>query len=127
MVGVERASALFVARIPVLERPGRTRYVRVDDIFWIEAQNQYVRLHVPGRSYLARSPSISIAELERRLDPVRFMRVHRSHIVSLERVEILESEGRARRCAVMSSNDAIPVSPGKWDLLRAALSSMELH
>lgn len=53
---------------------------RVD---WIEAERNHVRLHVGGRSHLLRA---TLAALEARLDPARFIRIHRSRIVNAERV-----------------------------------------
>lgn len=49
----------------------------------IEAEQNYVRLHAAGRSHLIRG---TLAGLERRLDPRRFLRIHRSHIVNADRV-----------------------------------------
>jgi two-component system LytT family response regulator len=64
---------------------GREKTVVVDvgEIDWIEAADYYATLHVGGRSHLLRE---TLNELERRLDPARFFRVHRSAIVNLERV-----------------------------------------
>jgi two-component system, LytTR family, response regulator len=61
----------------------KTLVVNADEIDWIEAADYYVTLHVAGKSHLLRE---TLAELERRLDPQRFFRVHRSAIVNLERV-----------------------------------------
>ncbi len=68
--------------------PHRGEIVRVaaEDIEWIEAERDYMRLHVAGRSFLIHQ---TIAELERRLDPERFLRVHRSTMVRRDRVASL--------------------------------------
>jgi two-component system LytT family response regulator len=57
--------------------------VTLDDLDWCEAADNYVRLHVKGKRMLIRE---TMQTLERRLDPRRFVRVHRSAIVNLERV-----------------------------------------
>ena len=57
--------------------------VRVEEVDWVEAQGNYVRLHASGASHLLREP---LHRLEARLDPRRFVRVHRSAIVNLDRV-----------------------------------------
>jgi len=62
---------------------GRTLIVPVAEIDWIEAEDYYVRLHVGERSHLLRRP---LADLEAELDPERFVRVHRSAIVNVDRV-----------------------------------------
>ena len=58
---------------------GRQVRVSVDDVEWIEAEGDYVRLHIADRSYLIRSTMGSIA---RRLDPSAFVRIHRRSIVA---------------------------------------------
>lgn len=109
-------------RVPVSERPGRTRYVRVGDIDWFEAHGQYIRLHLGARSMLARTPTLSIDSLVRHLDPHQFIRVHRSHIVNLCCVEATETDGRGRRFAVLTGERRVPVSQQYWTKLRASLS-----
>ncbi|HZF68852.1 MAG TPA: LytTR family DNA-binding domain-containing protein, partial [Gemmatirosa sp.] len=61
----------------------RRLFVAVTDIDWIEASDYYVRLHAGGRSHLLRE---TLQELETRLDPRRFVRVHRSAMVAVDRV-----------------------------------------
>jgi two-component system LytT family response regulator len=65
----------------------RLRLVAVDDIDYLSADGNYVQLHVGARSYLVRE---TLASLEARLDPARFLRVHRSTIVRLDRIEEVE-------------------------------------
>ncbi len=74
-------------RLPV--RVGlRTRLVELDDVDYMEARANYVRLHAGERSYLVRD---TLSGLEARLDPTRFLRIHRSLIVNLARVQEVES------------------------------------
>ncbi len=61
--------------------------IDVDSIDWAQASGNYVNLHVAGRVYPMRS---TMAALEQKLDPARFVRVHRSHIVSLSRIASIE-------------------------------------
>jgi two-component system, LytTR family, response regulator len=67
---------------------GITRFVRVKDIEWIEAAGVYVTLHTSGKEYLYRA---SLTELAQSLDPVRFLRIHRSVIVNVESIVQLET------------------------------------
>ncbi len=62
--------------------------IKVADIDWIEAQDKYVRLHVGRESHLLRE---SISNLETRLDPKKFLRIHRSHIINIDRIQKLET------------------------------------
>ena len=58
--------------------------VKVDDVDWIESSANYARLHARGTPYLVR---MTMSELEKRLDPVRFARIHRSTIVQVDRIK----------------------------------------
>jgi two-component system LytT family response regulator len=65
---------------------GRVIFVRSQEADWVEAEGNYVRLHVGTQSYLVRE---TMSALEARLDPRRFARVHRSTIVNLDQVREL--------------------------------------
>lgn len=71
----------------VVRDGSRVSFVRVEDIDWIDAAGNYVKLHVAGNVHLLREP---LKTLETRLDPDRFLRVHRSAIVNLERIASVE-------------------------------------
>ena len=64
----------------------RTHVVRTDDIDYCIAAGNYVRIHAGAAEYLMR---VTLTELARRLDPSRFVRIHRSTIVRAERVVLL--------------------------------------
>jgi two-component system LytT family response regulator len=63
-------------------------FVRTEEIDWIEARNYCAKLHVGDREYVVRETMNRLAE---RLDPSRFVRIHRSTIVNLDRVQSLEA------------------------------------
>lgn len=69
----------------------RTLLLPVDDVEWLQAADNYVRLHFGGRTALHRA---TLTELETRLDPARFVRIHRSHVVQLSRVREWRARGR---------------------------------
>ncbi|HET6204972.1 MAG TPA: response regulator [Planctomycetota bacterium] len=73
-------------RFPV-KAGGRIVFVRAEEIDFVEANGNYVRLRVGGKGHLLRE---TMASLEGRLDPARFVRIHRSTIVNLDRVRELE-------------------------------------
>lgn len=110
----ERSLRLFGQKIvklaaatPTLEEPrwdrlviksgGATRFLRVSEIDWIEAAGVYVTLHTGGKELLYRT---SLNELAGKLDPRRFVRVHRSAIVNIESILQLE-----------------PISHGEYDIV----------
>lgn len=78
----QEQSPQYLQRIPVKES-GRVVLIDVDDVDWIEAADNYVALHVGKRSHLLRR---TMSEMERQLDPARFIRIHRSRIVNIERI-----------------------------------------
>ena len=83
---VAPASGTYLDRVPV--RIGaRICLVPVEEIDYCEVEANYVRIHAGGHSYLVRE---TLAGMEAKLDPVRFLRIHRSLIVQTARVESLE-------------------------------------
>lgn len=71
----------------VVKSGGSTRFIRVADIDWIEAAGVYANLHIGGKEVLYRA---ALHELADRLDPVRFVRIHRSAIVNIDSILHLE-------------------------------------
>lgn len=69
-------------RVAVKTR-GNLGYVEVASIEWIESQGNYLALHVGSRAYLIRE---TLASFERRLDPGKFVRIHRRMIVAVDRI-----------------------------------------
>jgi two-component system LytT family response regulator len=89
-VGGEREREVHLERF-VIKARGRVFFLKADRLEWVEADGDYTRLHVAGKSYLVRK---TMNELEARLDPAVFVRVSRSAIVHLDRIEELEPESR---------------------------------
>jgi two-component system LytT family response regulator len=77
-----------LAAVPV-ELAGRTRYVRRDDVRFVEAQGDYVRLHTPTGAHLVRIP---ISRLEEHWEHAGFSRVHRSYLLAVPAVRELRSD-----------------------------------
>jgi two-component system LytT family response regulator len=73
----------YLARLAV-KRNQRIVLVKVADIDWIESSGNYAHLHAQGASHVVR---MTMGELERRLDPSQFARIHRSTIVQIDRIE----------------------------------------
>ncbi|GAA3761352.1 LytR/AlgR family response regulator transcription factor [Salinactinospora qingdaonensis] len=94
-----------LAVVPV-EAAGRTRYVRREDVRFVEANGDYVRLHTPAAAHLVRMP---ISRLEEYWSPTGFVRVHRGFLVSLRAVRELRSDARGGLLAHTDLGD-VPVS-----------------
>ena len=90
--------------IPV-ELGGVTRFVSSSDVRYVEAQGDYARLHTSTGSHLVRIP---LAVLEDRWANAGFVRVHRSHLVSLKHIDELHLG--SGRCTVRIGDTEIPVS-----------------
>jgi two-component system LytT family response regulator len=71
----------------IVKSAGRIMFLRADEIAWIAAADNYVYLHVNGASHLVRD---SLKAMEKKLDPERFARVHRSAIVNLSSIAELK-------------------------------------
>ncbi|MBC7790912.1 MAG: response regulator transcription factor [Anaerolineae bacterium] len=71
----------------VVRSGGKLHFVRADDVDWIDAEGNYVRLHVGGRSHLVRD---RMKAVEAKLNPAKYVRVHRSAIVNVDRIASLE-------------------------------------
>jgi two-component system LytT family response regulator len=82
-----RAERAYPARFLVRDAKGGLYFVRADEIDWVDAQGNYVRLHAGGRAHLVRD---TMKAIEAKLNPASFVRVHRSAIVNLDRVQRLE-------------------------------------
>jgi len=78
-----------------------------DDIRWIEAAGDYARLHTDNKTYLS---STGIGALADRLDPKRFARVHRSHIIAFPAVDHLRSDGSGGYQAILDDGTKVRVS-----------------
>jgi two-component system LytT family response regulator len=81
-----RAQSSHIERI-VIKSGGRAFFLKTDEIDWVEAEGKYVRLHVGKESYLVRE---AISSLEAQLDSKKFLRIHRSTIVNIDRVRELQ-------------------------------------
>jgi two-component system LytT family response regulator len=71
----------------VVKDGDRILFLKVDDVDWIEAADYYAKIHVAGTTYMIRE---TLANLEEQLDPERFVRIHRSTIVNLDRVQEMQ-------------------------------------
>jgi DNA-binding LytR/AlgR family response regulator len=90
--------------IPV-ELGGVTRFVRLSEVRYVEAQGDYTRLHTPGGNPLLRVP---LTTLEQEWRDAGFVRIHRSHLVALAHVSEVRSDGG--RVTVVVDGEELAVS-----------------
>jgi two-component system LytT family response regulator len=92
------------------------RYVliRSSDVDWAEASANYVRLHVGPKTFQMR---VTMADLERQLDPAQFTRIHRSTIVNLDRVREIRPEWHGEYEVALTTGATLRLSRGYRDRL----------
>jgi two-component system, LytTR family, response regulator len=91
----------------VFKSRGRILFLPVSSIRWIGAEENYVRICTENESYLLREP---ISRLQEKLDPLIFMRVHRSSIVNLHFVKEVRTERTGESAVILSSGDKLSMS-----------------
>ena len=84
----------------------------------IEAQDDYVTIHSGGKKFLKLE---RISELEAALDAKQFVRIHRSHIVNIERLARLETYAKESRIVVLRDGTKLPVSRSGYEKLKGLL------
>jgi two-component system LytT family response regulator len=99
---------------------GRVAVVQVDEVDWIEAADNYARVHTARGRFMVREP---IKALEAKLDPRRFARVHRSAIVNLARVRELQPMFGGEYVIILSTGAKLTLSRGYRDAFRERLGS----
>ncbi|WP_437994926.1 LytTR family DNA-binding domain-containing protein [Sorangium sp. So ce185] len=85
----------------------RVVFLSVEEIDWIEAADYYVQIHAGGKSYLHRETMNSV---EGKLDPARFVRIHRSAIVNRDRIRELRTQGRRDTVVVLAGGAELKVA-----------------
>lgn len=96
----------------------RVFIVPVAKLDYAEAQDDYVALAVEGRKHLKQQ---TLASLETSLDPSRFLRIHRSYVVNVERIVKVEPYGKDSHIAILQSGARLPVSRAGYARLREFL------
>ena len=106
-------------RFPV-KTPGRVFFVKMEDIDWIEAADNYVTLHVGTDNHLLRETMTSI---ENKLDPERFLRIHRSTIVNVDRIKELRPFFHGEYMAILKDGTQLTLSRSYREKILAVLGT----
>ncbi|NLB62848.1 MAG: response regulator transcription factor [Fibrobacter sp.] len=116
LMSSQTASSSFLQRIQV--RIGdRTVLVNVEDAIRFESEDKYTTLHTDTNRYVIDAPLI---ELEKKLDPEHFMRVHRAHLVNIGRIKEIQRQfgGRLKLLMNDKQRSILPVSRNFADKVR---------
>jgi two-component system LytT family response regulator len=113
----EESAPLYADRLLVPSGDG-SQVIRAEAIDWIEARNYCAKLHVGAREHLVRQ---TLKALEARLDPARFVRIHRSAIVNLDRIRTLEPYFHGSQVVILVDGTRLPLSRARRGVLEGAL------
>jgi two-component system LytT family response regulator len=103
----------------VLVRDGsRVHVIPVETIEYVQAQDDYVCFRCEGKEYLKEQ---TLGELETLLDPAKFVRIHRSFVLNLDRLARVETDDRDNRLAILSDGRRLPISRAGYTRLSALL------
>ncbi len=115
--GAKPAEPPQVERL-VVKSGGRVFFLRTDEIDWIEAAGNYVRLHLGAESHLFRE---TMNRMESRLDSRRFARIHRSRIVNTERIKEMQPWFNGDYIVVLRDGTRLTLSRGYRDRVQRKL------
>ena len=93
----------------LLKSSGEIFFLKAEQIDWIEAEGDYMKFHVAGHTHLMRE---TMAHLEARLDPKRFIRIHRSAIVNIDRVQKLSPSFLGEYAVILQDGTKLKLSRG---------------
>ncbi|MEM6797630.1 MAG: LytTR family DNA-binding domain-containing protein, partial [Acidobacteriota bacterium] len=104
----------------VIKSSGRVVFLKVDDIDWVDAAGNYVKLHAGAENHLLRE---TMSRLEDRLDPSKFIRIHRSTIVNIERIKELQQQFHGDYLVVLKGGQRLTLSRSYREKIQVMLDS----
>ena len=119
LAAAARPPARYLERI-VVKDGSRVHIIPVSKLDYAEAQDDYVALAVEGKKHLKQQ---TLSNLEKGLDPERFLRIHRSYIVNLDRLGKVEPYGKDTHVVILTTGAQLPVSRSGYARLREILKS----
>jgi two-component system, LytTR family, response regulator len=102
----------------VIREVGRVLFVPVSEVDWLEAQDDYVQVHAGRSTYLLRQ---SLRELEARLDPHHFVRIHRSTIINVQRLREMRPLFHGEYQVFLCDGTSLKLSRGYRDRARSLM------
>jgi two-component system, LytTR family, response regulator len=107
----------YLSRLMV-KSASRVFFLKVDEIDWIEAADYYVKLHVGRKSHLLRE---TMSDMEAKLDPQKFLRIHRSAIVNLDRVKEMHAHFNGEYLVILQDGTELKLSRSRREQLQQML------
>ncbi|HET6655904.1 MAG TPA: LytTR family DNA-binding domain-containing protein, partial [Gammaproteobacteria bacterium] len=115
----DAAAAKQLTRFAV-KSVGKTIFVGVDDVDWVETAGNYLCLHAGHETHLIRE---TMSRLESQLDPQRFARIHRSAIVRLDRIKSMQPLFNGDRCVTLHDGTQLTMSRSYRDKIDTMLGA----
>ena len=112
-----KAGSRYLERL-VIKSGGRVFFLDTDDIDWIEAEGNYVSVHTGKKSHLLRE---TISSLDAQLDPKKFLRIHRSSIVKIDRIKELQPWFHGEYRVILQDGTQLTLSRNYRENLQEAL------
>lgn len=106
LLEAQKAQTRCLERL-VIKNNGRVFLLKTADVDWIEAEGNYVKLHVGSVTHLLRE---TLTNLEAQLDPQRFARIHRSQLVNLDRIRELQPWSHGEFQVILHDNTQLTLS-----------------
>ena len=105
----------------LVKSASRVFFVKADEIDWIEAADYYVCLHIGHQSHLLRE---TMSEMETKLNPEQFLRIHRSAIVNLSRVKQVEARPGSEYTVTLQDGTSLRLSRSRKEQLEQILNRL---
>ncbi|HYN26568.1 MAG TPA: LytTR family DNA-binding domain-containing protein, partial [Pyrinomonadaceae bacterium] len=115
-----KAGNKYLERL-VIKASGRIYFLETTEIDWIEAEGNYVSVHSAKKSHLLRE---TISSLEAQLDPKKFLRIHRSSIVRIDRIQELQPWFHGEYRIILQNGTQLTLSRNYRDKLQEALGKL---
>jgi two-component system, LytTR family, response regulator len=115
-----KAGNKYLERL-VIKASGRIYFLETAEIDWIEAEGNYVSVHSAKKSHLLRE---TISSLESQLDPKKFLRIHRSSIVRIDRIQELQPWFHGEYRIILQNGTQLTLSRNYRDRLQEALGKL---
>ncbi|CAN5386736.1 LytTR family DNA-binding domain-containing protein [soil metagenome] len=114
-----KAETKYIERL-VVKAGGRVSFLETKEIDWVEAEGNYVNIHTPKKPFLLRE---TISNLEAQLDPKHFVRIHRSSIVRIDRIQELQTWSHGEYRVILYGVTELTLSRNYRDNLQSLLGN----
>jgi len=117
LAAASREPGQHLERVLVRDGP-KVHVIAVENLDYVEAQDDYIGLRSGGKTYLKQQ---TLAEIEAALDPARFVRIHRSYIMNVEKLARIELYAKDSRAAILTDGSRLSLSRAGYQKLKELL------